>query len=107
MDVPSTGAGVVKSVAVKKGDRVSKGSAIVTLEADSGQRTADSAKPAASAASDPQPSAVSLQPAASAASVPSPSAVRSPLSAHDYEVVVLGAGLGGYTAAFRAADLGM
>jgi pyruvate/2-oxoglutarate dehydrogenase complex dihydrolipoamide acyltransferase (E2) component len=42
MDVPSSAAGVVKSVVVKKGDRVSKGSAIVEVEADSGQRIADS-----------------------------------------------------------------
>src|SRR4051812_46647442 len=42
MDVPSPGTGVVKSVAVKKGDRVSKGSLVVTLEAESGA----AAKPA-------------------------------------------------------------
>src|SRR5262245_37806306 len=35
MDVPSTGAGVVKSVALKKGDRVSKGTVVLTLEAQS------------------------------------------------------------------------
>ena len=42
MDVPSTSAGVVKSVAVKKGDRVSQGSVILTLDAKGGSQTADS-----------------------------------------------------------------
>src|SRR5215510_180247 len=53
MDVPSSAAGVVKSVVVKKGDRVSKGSAIIEVEADSGQRIADSAEKKA----DPPPPA--------------------------------------------------
>jgi dihydrolipoamide dehydrogenase len=94
----------VKSVAVKKGDRVSKGSAIVEVEADSGQRIADSPekKP------DAPPSAPATPPPAAPADS-SPTAIRYPLSAssYDFEVVVLGAGPGGYTAAFRAADLGM
>jgi pyruvate dehydrogenase E2 component (dihydrolipoamide acetyltransferase) len=44
MDVPSTAAGVVQSVAIKKGDRVSKGSVIAQVEADSGSRIADSSE---------------------------------------------------------------
>jgi dihydrolipoamide dehydrogenase len=113
MDVPSSAAGVVKAVVVKKGDRVSKGSAIVEVEgeADSGLRIADSAEKkqseAAPAASAPTAPAKTSTPEAQAASAPS--AIRHPLSAstYDFEVVVLGAGPGGYTAAFRAADLGM
>src|SRR5690606_11239342 len=113
MDVPASAAGVVKMVAVKKGDRVSKGSLVLTLDASagesaSGQRTADSGRE--------EQAAVERAPAASTeSSVPpaapdsSPSAVRRPsvTSSHDFDVVVLGSGPGGYTAAFRAADLGM
>src|SRR5690349_14911011 len=58
MDVPATEAGVVKSVAMKKGDRVSKGAVIVRIEAVSGSRLAVSAEEkAAPAASPPQPAA--------------------------------------------------
>ena len=96
MDVPSTAAGVVKSVAMKKGDRVSKGSVIVQVEADSGSRIADSAEkkaaPEASAAQPetalaeaPKPKAPeSSPPAAPRAAAPSSSelsAIRHPLSA--------------------------
>jgi dihydrolipoamide dehydrogenase len=130
MDVPSSAAGVVKEVALKKGDRVSKGSLILTLEAESASRAADSQKPepqpvAAPMTPSPQPSAAQdvrmprAQGSAGAAprgeGVSEPSAPpergveRQPSSApsYDFEVVVLGAGPGGYTAAFRAADLGM
>jgi dihydrolipoamide dehydrogenase len=107
MDVPSSAAGVVKSVVVKKGDRVSKGSAIVEVEADSGQRTADSPEKKPSQPAPDVPAPQTDTPQTEAAS--SPSAIRNPPSAssYDFEVVVLGAGPGGYTAAFRAADLGM
>ena len=115
MDVPSTAAGRVKSVAVKKGDRVSKGSVIVEVEAEG----AAAAKSAASAAPSPQPSPQgegagrqSAQ-AATAPTTPSPrgedrgEGAREAPHSYDFDVVVLGAGPGGYTAAFRAADLGM
>jgi dihydrolipoamide dehydrogenase len=110
MDVPSSAAGVVKAVAVKKGDRVSKGSAIIEVEVEavSGSRLAVSAEESTTAATEaaatPPP-----PPAASAASESAPIANRQALTAssYDFDVVVLGAGPGGYTAAFRAADLGM
>ena len=106
MDVPSSAAGVVKSVAVKKGDRVSKGSVIVEVEGE-----AVSGSPSTSAAERPQPK--TLEPSGADASPPAsaPTANRQPPAAapssYDFDVVVLGAGPGGYTAAFRAADLGM
>jgi dihydrolipoamide dehydrogenase len=108
MDVPSSAAGVVKAVSVKKGDRVSKGSVIVEVEGEavSGTRLAVGAEkketpaPAPAAPAQPKP-----QPASDSA----PTANRQPPTAtsYDFEVLVLGAGPGGYTAAFRAADLGM
>jgi dihydrolipoamide dehydrogenase len=82
MDVPAPLAGVIGEVKIKVGDRVSAGSVIATFKAAS----AAGALPAAS----PVPSA-------------STSWVKSDLHA---EVLVIGAGPGGYSAAFRAADLG-
>jgi dihydrolipoamide dehydrogenase len=101
MEVPAPAAGIVKSIALKVGDKVSKGSAILTLEIaqDAGSRIQDSAKPAAPAAPP------SLNPESR---IPNPAPrIPNPQSSDTHaEVVVLGAGPGGYTAAFRAADLG-
>jgi dihydrolipoamide dehydrogenase len=103
MDVPSSAAGVVKSVAVKKGDRVSKGSVI--LEVEGGQPAAEQPKAA------PEPAQQAKQPAAAPAAPPAaeqaPKREAQPAASYDFDLVVLGAGPGGYTAAFRAADLGM
>jgi dihydrolipoamide dehydrogenase len=129
LDMPSSAAGTVKSVAVKKGDRVSKGSVILEMEADDGSRIAESQKNTQedaqsgdvpfvdtivreqrAAAAKSAPSATDGVSARDAPSSSEPSAIRDPLSASpsfDFDVVVLGAGPGGYTAAFRAADLGM
>ena len=93
MDVPSPVAGVVKQLKLKVGDRVSMGSAILLLESatqDAGTRIQDSAQPAPPAPSTPNPE----------------SRILHPESSMHAEVLVLGAGPGGYTAAFRAADLG-
>ncbi|MCW5575035.1 MAG: dihydrolipoyl dehydrogenase [Burkholderiales bacterium] len=105
MDVPSPVAGVVAEVKVKVGDRVSEGTVIASLQAkpagdDRGSRgTADAASAGdASGAVDTTP------PAAAAARKAPVAASNGGVSA---DVVVLGAGPGGYTAAFRAADLGL
>ena len=93
MEVPSPASGVVKSIAVSEGDRVSEGALILVLEgADAGDAPKADA-PAAAAA-----------PAAPAAATATGTATG-PGDIHG-EVVVLGSGPGGYTAAFRAADLG-
>lgn len=85
MEVPSPVAGKVASVKVKEGDKVAEGTVILTVEA-----AGAAAAPAAA-------------PAPAAASAPKPAPAGGDLHA---EVVVLGSGPGGYTAAFRAADLG-
>jgi pyruvate dehydrogenase E2 component (dihydrolipoamide acetyltransferase) len=73
MDVPSTGAGVVKSVAVKKGDRVSKGSVVVTLEQGSATDTKPQTAPASTqTAPAPKQASASSAPATPAASPPRP-----------------------------------
>ncbi len=90
MEIPSSSAGVVKEVVIKVGDIVNQGAPILTLEA------AEEAGTTASA-----PAAV---PASATAPAPAPTDTD---SAYDFDMLVLGAGPGGYSAAFRAADLGM
>ncbi len=102
MDIPSSVSGVVNAVKVKVGDK--EGSLILLVEAETNaQSQAPAAKPAAEAAT--IASAKKEESPASIASVPTAAA---PKGDHDIatEVVVLGSGPGGYTAAFRAADLG-
>jgi len=105
LDVPAPVAGVVKELKAKVGDKVSEGSLILMLEtADAG------AAPAAPATAAPPPAAAAPEKPAAALAAPVPASA--PASAADIkadlyaEVLVLGAGPGGYTAAFRAADLG-
>ncbi len=101
MEIPSSDAGVVKELRVKVGDKVSKGSIIALLEAE-GAAAAPSAPRAA-----PVASPASSGPAAP--KVPATAAAAAYGGAADMtcDVLVLGSGPGGYSAAFRAADLGM
>ena len=100
MDVPSTAAGVIKTVAIKKGDRVSKGTLILDIDAAAGGQT--EVKPQ----SQPKSSAANSDPTST--TVIPQFVVQAPdNNQYDFDIVVLGAGPGGYTAAFRAADLGM
>ncbi len=101
MEVPSPAAGVVREIKVKVGDKVAQGTLIAMLETAG----AGAAAPAPAA---PAPKAEAPKPAAApapAASTPAPSGPVEKGDVHA-EVVVLGSGPGGYTAAFRAADLG-
>jgi dihydrolipoamide dehydrogenase len=108
MEIPSPVAGVVKQLKIKVGDKVSEGTLIMLLEAaePAAAAKAPQAAPAAAVAG----SAAAKDDAAVAGIAPSPAPVPAPAtrSGADLhaEVVVLGAGPGGYTAAFRAADLG-
>ena len=98
VDIPSPVAGTVKQIKIKVGDKVSQGSVILLL--DSAEVKVPSAEPKAAAApATPQPSAAPTQHTAPGTQ----HAIKGDIHA---EVVVLGAGPGGYTAAFRAADLG-
>jgi dihydrolipoamide dehydrogenase len=115
MEVPSPQAGVVKELKLKAGDKVSQGSLILTLEAAGAAAPPEPAPaPAAKApAAPPAPAAraPAPQPAAAKRSegAGAPAAVAAysgPKGDSHAEVLVLGAGPGGYTAAFRAADLG-
>ena len=96
MEIPSSHAGVIKELKVKLGDKVSEGSLLLMLE------SADAAAPA------PAPSAPPPAAPPPAAPVAAPTAATHGGSADlECDVVVLGGGPGGYSAAFRAADLGL
>ena len=101
MEVPADQAGKIVSLSVKVGDKVSKGSIIAEIEAS------DSAEPAPAAAQTPTPQPAP-QPVAQSApqSLPSSGQYSGKVD-HDCEVLVLGAGPGGYSSAFRSADLGL
>ncbi|MBL8521708.1 MAG: dihydrolipoyl dehydrogenase [Betaproteobacteria bacterium] len=100
MEVPSSHEGVVKEVRVKIGDKLSEGHVVLLLEA----KAAAAPAPPPAAASPPKPAAAVTTPAPAAA----PAAGRY-AGAVDVEcdMLVLGAGPGGYSAAFRSADLGL
>ena len=105
MEIPCTHAGIVKELKVKIGDKVAEGSLLLVLEVS--QDTASATPPAPTTA--PAKSAapvVASAPAAQAA--PTVPAAASFVGNADIEcdTLVLGAGPGGYTSAFRAADLG-
>lgn len=113
MEIPSSHAGVVKELKVKLGDKVAEGSVILTLEAVGEAAAAvPAAAPEVQAAS-AQPASVSAPNASQSQSAPAPAApapVASSYAGHvdlEADVVVIGGGPGGYSAAFRAADLGL
>ena len=91
MDIPSPAAGVVSRVLVKTGDKVSEGTPILTVRAEPTAAEQPAEPP-------PDPAVAAAEPAGASRSTGG--------GQHDFEVLVLGAGPGGYTAAFRAADLG-
>jgi len=98
LEVPAPQAGVVQDIKVKVGDKVSEGTVILTLAAT--EQSTEAARPqTTSAAPENAPSV----PATATTAAPTQSVTPSDMHA---DVVVLGAGPGGYTAAFRAADLG-
>ena len=127
MDVPSTAAGTVTEVLVKRGDKVSKGSVLARLDtaAAAAQPSAPASPAAAIAAAANAPAARASPPSPAAPDAPAarievagdtvrmPSQKGGPAdrAGSDYnsstQLLVFGAGPGGYTAAFRAADLGM
>ncbi len=116
MEVPSTHAGVVKAIKVKVGDKVSEGAVVLLLEAESD--TSPSSGDAKSSGGESVVSAAERgvanarqAPAAPVGTASAANAASASAAAFDVdiktEMLVLGAGPGGYSAAFRAADLGM
>jgi dihydrolipoamide dehydrogenase len=102
MDVPAPAAGKVTEVLVELDDKVSEGSPILELEEAEAEPAAGGSQLAAVEAEGEQPAA-SRQPEPAPSAEPTPA----PEPARGRRVVVIGSGVGGYTAAFRAADLGL
>jgi dihydrolipoamide dehydrogenase len=117
MEIPSSHAGVVKELKVKLGDMVSEGSVVLSLEVAGEAVPAPAAQAAPTAPAAPAPSAPAAAPApapvagaaaAASAQVVAPAAASfSGTVDLECDLLVLGAGPGGYSAAFRAADLGL
>ena len=114
MEVPSTHAGVVKEIKVKLGDKVSMGAVVLVLDAaEVAAAPGQPASPTAQTQATAQPAAAQMENAALRVApvlAPKPApAAGTYQGAVDItcEMVVLGAGPGGYSAAFRAADLGL
>jgi dihydrolipoamide dehydrogenase len=100
MDVPAPFAGTVEAIAVSVGDRVAEGSVLMTLSAEA---EAPSESEPETPAEDEEAVDVSVQ----SEPAPPPPSPDDAGPERDFQVIVLGSGPGGYTAAFRAADLGL
>ncbi|MBV8403220.1 MAG: dihydrolipoyl dehydrogenase [Gammaproteobacteria bacterium] len=135
MDVPATAAGRVSEVLLKRGDKVSKGSVIARVEAGAGAASAGAPAAAPAAPTPPSAPAASAAPSGGAPATQADTSARAPRAAvradnagdtvrmpspqarppeesaadaaRGTQLLVLGSGPGGYTAAFRAADLGL
>lgn len=107
MDVPASSAGTVKEVLVKLGDKIGEGTVVARIEAAETAGTSANT-PAANTAptpATPTPPVASAAPTAPAA--PTPATSYTGQVDVDCDMLVLGGGPGGYSAAFRAADLGL
>ena len=111
MEIPSSQGGVVKELKVQLGDKVKQGSLVLVLEGEGAVAAPTSEVSSASApAAHPAPAAtpVAVAPVLASPAVAVPSASSFAGSADiECDVLVLGSGPGGYSAAFRAADLGL
>ena len=107
MEIPSSAAGVVKELRIKVGDKVNMGDVILTVDAEGAAAPAPAPAPASAS---PAPAPAQAPAAAPANAHAGPVPVASSYSGGadlECDVLVLGGGPGGYSAAFRAADLGM
>lgn len=108
MDVPATEAGAIVEIKVAVGDKVNKGDVVLTFEASSEDAfdstiVMDPAEKDAALASSSSADVPALDATAAPAAAEAPEGVAT----HSTQLVVIGSGPGGYTAAFRAADLGL
>ncbi|MBH1748184.1 MULTISPECIES: dihydrolipoyl dehydrogenase [Stenotrophomonas] len=109
LEVPSSAAGVVKEIKVKLGDTLSEGAVVVLLDAEgAAEAPAKAAAPApAAAAPASKPPVTPSHRAPAEPAAPKPALSSGKPADIECEMVVLGSGPGGYTAAFRAADVGL
>lgn len=118
MEIPSAQAGVINSISVKVGDKVKQGSVIMKMEAGAATVAAPASgvsevagavgatAPAAVVATVVVSSATPVAPSSSPAVLPAVASFAGKVDSQ-FDLLVLGAGPGGYSAAFRAADLGL
>ncbi|MCZ8236704.1 MAG: dihydrolipoyl dehydrogenase [Inhella sp.] len=102
MEIPATAAGTITELKVKIGDKVNQGDLVALADG-----VAAAAAPVASAAPAPAAAAPASAPAVAATVAPTPATAYTGGVDLECDVLVLGAGPGGYSAAFRAADLGL
>ena len=109
MDVPSPIAGTVEAITVTRGAKVSTGSVIARIAASASSTARATAVPVPAPPPAPMPAVAPVVAAPAPVPVKAPDVERGPVAGTDRhaKVLVLGAGPGGYTAAFRAADLGL
>ncbi|MFK3847615.1 dihydrolipoyl dehydrogenase [Stenotrophomonas sp. NPDC078853] len=111
LEVPSSAAGVVKELKVKLGDTLSEGAVVVLLEAEgegaAPAAPAKAAAPSAAAAPNSKPPVTPSHRAPAEPVAPKPALSSGKAADIECAMVVLGSGPGGYTAAFRAADVGL
>ncbi len=103
MEIPLSHAGVVKALKVKLGDKVKQGSVVVALEASAGAANAVRVEPVQTSSQSTSTSSLLTEVSAPAPTTPSFGGSADV----DCDLLVLGGGPGGYSAAFRAADLGL
>ncbi|MFL9954296.1 dihydrolipoyl dehydrogenase [Paraburkholderia nemoris] len=108
IEVPSDTAGTVKEVRIKAGDKVSQGTVIALVETSADAAPAKTPEKAPAPAAAPAPAPAPAPASKAAAAAPAPQAGSFSGSANiECDMLVLGSGPGGYSAAFRSADLGM
>ena len=107
MEIPSSHAGVVKELRVGVGDKVSEGTTVLMLEAVAGEVAPALVAPVIAAPTKNSTSPASVSSATKTTPTPATASTYSGAVDLDCDLVVLGGGPGGYSAAFRAADLGL
>lgn len=107
MEIPSSHAGVVKELRVGVGDKVSEGTTVLMLEAVAGEVAPPLVAPVIAAPTKNSTSPASVSSATKTTPTPATASTYSGAVDLDCDLVVLGGGPGGYSAAFRAADLGL
>jgi dihydrolipoamide dehydrogenase len=107
LEVPSSAAGVVKEIKVKLGDTLSEGAVVVVLDAEGAAAAPAKAAAPAPAAPASKPPVTPSHRAPAEPAAPKPALSSGKPADIECEMVVLGSGPGGYTAAFRAADVGL
>lgn len=103
MEIPADEGGEVKEILIKIGDKVAQGSVIAKISANAKAAPSQASQPEAKQSTDASSELAPTKTAPAASAAPSYSGNVD----NEYDVLVLGAGPGGYSAAFRAADIGL